>query len=79
VSERVPPARASLRCCAARIALEEPTNGGIVAEYRRGMNAAARDLGMRSKDRLGTLERARGVSGVERDARGVDEGGQRIV
>jgi hypothetical protein len=30
---------------------------------------------MRSKDRLGVLERARGVPGIERDARGVDEGG----
>ena len=79
VGQRIPTARASLRRGVPRIEREEPAHGRIVAENRRRMDVAARDLGVRRQDRLGALECAGSVPAVEWNTCGLDEGRQRIA
>ena len=67
--------RASLRGGVSCIEREKPAHGRIVAENRRRMDVAARDFGVRRQDRLGAIECPRGVPAIERNARGLDEGG----
>src|SRR6202008_2035306 len=77
--QRVPAARAALRRRAGWIPGEEPPHGRVGAQDRRGVDAARRDLRVRGEDRLGGVQRAGGVPGVERDAGGVDEVRDRIA
>ena len=74
VGQRIPTAGASLRRGVPRIKREEPAHGRIVAENRRRMDVAARDLGVLRQDRLGALECAGSVPAVEWNTCGLDEG-----
>jgi hypothetical protein len=47
---------------------------GIVAEDCRRINIAGGNVGMRGQDCLRAIERPRGMSAVERNTRGLDEG-----
>src|SRR5438105_2498713 len=77
VGERIPAAWSSLDGGVRGVELEEPAHCRVVAEDRRRMNVGARDLGVRGENGLGALEDPRHMPGVERDAGGFDESGER--
>ena len=79
VGERVPAAWTRSRRGIGRIALEEPAHGGFVAEDRRRVDVALRDLGVLREERLGALECSQRVVAVERHTGGLDERCPRIV
>ena len=78
VGERVPSAGPSRDRGVSAVKLEQTAHGRVVAQDRRRVDVRARDLGMRGENRLGAVECSRCVPGVERDAGGLDKGGERI-
>ena len=79
MGQRIPAARLPFRRGVSRIALEEPPHGGSVAQDRRRVDVALRDLGVRREERLGVPQCSRRVVAVERHTRRLDERCPRIV
>lgn len=65
VDKRIPALQFRLRRDVLRIEREEVAHGSIITEDRRDVNIAARELGVRSQDRLSALQCSMPDDGID--------------